>query len=85
MATTVVRAVQALPACGFWADSLSYADAPLDHVRGPRRVTHAHLAGLAARGGRDATLATLDEGLVREPPELTTLVPPVEGIPPQRR
>jgi toxin-antitoxin system PIN domain toxin len=84
VARTVVRAVHALPGCEFWADSLTYADAPLDHVRGHRQVTDAYLAGLAARGARDATLATLDEGLARELPELTTLVPPAEGIPPQR-
>ncbi|GAA4863401.1 TA system VapC family ribonuclease toxin [Actinomycetospora straminea] len=84
VATAVLRALHALPGCEFWADALSYADAPLDRVRGHRQVTDAYLAGLAASGGRDARLATLDEGLAQELPELTTLVPPVDDIPSPR-
>lgn len=57
----------------FWPDSLSYADAALDRVRGHRQVTDAYLVSLAAsRGG---VLATLDEGLAREFPETSLLVP----------
>ena len=85
MAASVLRAVHAHPGCEFWADSLSYVDAPLDRVRGHRQVTDAYLAGLASSGGRDSTLATLDEGLALELPEMTTLVPPAGSIPPQRR
>lgn len=85
VATTLLRAVHALPGCEFWPDSLSYADAPLDHVRGHRQVTDAYLAGLAAAGGDRSGLATLDEGLARELPELTVLVPPLEDLPQQRR
>ncbi|MHC1559888.1 TA system VapC family ribonuclease toxin [Actinomycetospora sp. C-140] len=84
VATSVLRGVHALPGCEFWSDSLSYADARLGHVRGHRQVADAYLAGLAAEG-REATLATLDEGLARELPELTTLVPRADDIPPPRR
>ncbi|MEJ2864939.1 TA system VapC family ribonuclease toxin [Actinomycetospora flava] len=84
VATALLRAIHALPGCDFWPDSLSYADAGVDHVRGHRQVTDAYLASLAA--GRPAsTLATLDEGLAQELPELTTLVPPGDPVPPQRR
>jgi toxin-antitoxin system PIN domain toxin len=58
----------------FWPDSLSYADANLDHVRGHRQVTDAYLASLAG-SHPDARLATLDEALTRSHPELTLLVP----------
>ena len=60
----------------FWPDSLSYADADLDHVRGHRQVTDAYLASLAS-AHPGARLATLDEALTRTRPELTTLVPRV--------
>jgi uncharacterized protein len=84
VATALVRAVHAMPGCAFWPDSLSYADARLDHVRGHRQVTDAYLASLAA-GRPNSTLATLDEGLAQELPGLTTLVPPCGVVPPQRR
>lgn len=74
VAREVLGAVQALPACEFWPDSLSYAAADLDHVRGHRQVTDAYLAGLAA-DRPDARLATLDEGLAQALPERTLLVP----------
>lgn len=83
VATAVLRAVHALPRCDFWPDSVSYADAGLDHVRGHRQVTDAYLASLAA-GRPGSLLATFDEGLVQELPELTTLVPPSGAVPPQR-
>ena len=67
------RAVHAAPGCEFWPDEVSYADADLQHVRGHRQVTEAYLVSLAARrGGR---LATLDEGLRRERPQTTLLLP----------
>lgn len=74
VATEVLRAVHAMPGCEFWPDSLSYVDARVGHVRGHRQVTDAYLASLAAsRAG--ASLATLDEGLAEQLPELTHLVP----------
>jgi len=76
VAQQVLRAVHALPSCEFWPDSLSYAESDLGRVRGHRQVTDAYLVGLAA-GHRDATLATLDEGLVQSHPERTLLIPAV--------
>lgn len=83
VATEVLRAVHALPGCEFRPDALSYVDARLAHVHGHRQVTDAYLASLAATGP-GSTLATLDEGLARELPDLTTLVPPADAVPPQR-
>jgi predicted nucleic acid-binding protein len=58
----------------FCPDSLSYADARLDQVRGHRQVTDAYLAALA--GSRpDCRLATLDQGLAQVRPDVTLLVP----------
>jgi predicted nucleic acid-binding protein len=76
VAKEVLRAVHALPGCEFWPDSLSYVDTDLDHVRGHRQVTDAHLVSLAA-GRAGSILATLDEGLVQSAPQRTMLVPPV--------
>lgn len=73
-AQEVLRAVRAMPGCAFWAVGLSYAEADLRHVRGHRQVTDAYLAGLCVREP-GSTLATLDEGLARELPHATTLVP----------
>ena len=73
-AQQVLRAVHALPGCEFWQDSLSYAASDLGRVVGHRQVTDAYLVSLAA-GHTDATLATLDEGLVQSYPERTLLVP----------
>lgn len=72
----VLRAVHALPGCEFWPDSLSYATANLDRIRGHRQITDAYLVGLAADRA-DALVATLDEGLVQAQPERTLLVPVV--------
>ena len=73
-ATDLLRSVRAMPGCEFWGDSLSYVEADLGHVRGHRQVTDAYLASLAASKA-GAKLATLDEGLARERPGLTLLVP----------
>ena len=74
VATSLLRAIHALPACEFWSDALSYADVDLQQVRGHRQVTDAYLVSLvAARTG--AKLATLDEGLARDRPEVTLLLP----------
>lgn len=74
VATAVLRAVHAMPGCEFRPDHLSYADVGLDHVHGHRQVTDAYLASTAA-GDPGSVLATLDEGLARELPESTLLVP----------
>lgn len=74
-ATEVLRAVHAVPRCDFWADSLSYADADLDHVRGHRQVTDAYLASLAESHG--GLVATLDEALAAARPAAVSLVPPL--------
>lgn len=84
VATAVLRAIHALPGCDFWPDSVSYIDAGLDHVRGHRQVTDAYLASLAA-STPGSLLATLDEGLARDVPELTVLVPSSGTVPPPRR
>ena len=76
VAQQVLRAVHALPGCEFWPDSLPYADAALDHVRGHRQVTDAYLVSLGARRA-DAAVATLDEGLVPSQPGRSVLVPAV--------
>ena len=74
VAQQVLRAVRALPGCEFWPDSLSYATADLGRVRGHRQVADAYLVSLAA-DRTDATLATLDEGLVQSQPQRTLLIP----------
>ena len=75
-AQEVLRLLHGNPRCAFWPDELSYAVADLSYVRGHRQVTDAYLAALAAtRDG--ALLATLDEGLARDRPAHTLLVPQV--------
>lgn len=61
------------PVVQFWADSLSYADVPMDDVRGHRQVTDVYLAALAA--SRGARLATFDVPLTHLRPDQTILVP----------
>ena len=73
VATRLLRQVHALRGGEFWPDDLSYADADLRPVRGHRQVTDAYLVGLAERHG--GVLATLDEGLQREWPSATLLLP----------
>jgi toxin-antitoxin system PIN domain toxin len=75
VAAQLLRAVHALPSCEFWPDALSYAEADLGHVRGHRQVTDAYLTSLAA--DRRGVLATLDEGLSRDRPDVTLLLPPL--------
>lgn len=69
----LLAAIHAMPRSEFWPDALSYVDADLRHVRGHRQVTDAYLVSLAA--SRRAVLATLDEGLCRERPASTLLLP----------
>ena len=60
-------------ACGLTPESLSESTG-IPHVRGHRQVADAHLVSVAA--GRVGTaVATLDEGLAQEFPDLTMLVP----------
>jgi predicted nucleic acid-binding protein len=60
-ATQLLEAVHAMPRCEFWPDRLSYVDAYLVRLAADRE---------------DAKLATLDEGLRQERPDVTLLVPP---------
>jgi predicted nucleic acid-binding protein len=60
-AKELLIAVHATPRCAFWPDSLTYRDAPLEDVIGPRQVTDSYLAGLAGSNG--GILATLDQAL----------------------
>ncbi|MGO9960110.1 MAG: TA system VapC family ribonuclease toxin [Solirubrobacteraceae bacterium] len=57
----------------FWADSISYTAANLDHVVGHRQVTDAYLASLAASHG--CRLATFDHALAGVLPNDTELIP----------
>ena len=74
VAQEVLGAIHALPGCDFWSDSLSYTESDLDRVRGHRQITDAYLVSLVTDHA-DATLATLDEGLVQSYPERALLVP----------
>jgi uncharacterized protein len=79
VAAQLLRAIHAVPSCEFWPDALSYASADLRHVRGHRQVTDAYLTSLA--GDRHGVLATLDEGLNRDRPDVTLLLPPLTHAP----
>lgn len=72
-AVEVLRAVHALPRCEFWADSVSYVDTRLGHIRAHRQVTDAYLATLAEAGG--SMLATFDKALATEFPDSVELLP----------
>lgn len=60
------------PRCAFWADDLSYRDAPLDELSGHRQVTNAYLAALATRHG--ARLATFDQALATAKPDVVEVI-----------
>lgn len=70
----MLAGVYAADSVDIWPDSVTYAEAPLDGVRGHRQVTDAYLVALAASVD-DARLATLDEGLVDVHPDIATLLP----------
>lgn len=72
-AAMTLSSMQASPRCEFWADSISYTAAKLDHVVGHRQVTDAYLASLAA--SRGCRLATFDHALVNVLPDDTGLIP----------
>ena len=72
-AAMTLASMYASPRCEFWADSISYTAARLDHVVGHRQVTDAYLASLAA--SRGCTLATFDHALVTALGDGTELIP----------
>lgn len=72
-ARTVLQQLQALPACRWWADDISYTGVDMTDLRGHRQVTDAYLAALAAHHG--AVLATFDRALHDLRPEQTLLIP----------
>lgn len=72
-ATEIIKQIHQVPSCEFWPDSISYADADLDQVRGHRQVTDAYLVSLAR--SKDASLATLDEALASSYPDDGHLLP----------
>jgi toxin-antitoxin system PIN domain toxin len=74
-AAEVLRLLRTNRRCDFWSDSVSYADADLSHVQGHRQVTDAYLAALVHEHS-GARLATLDQALAREMPEVAYLIPP---------
>ena len=76
-AAEVLRGIQAMPSCEFWADEISYANVDLVHVVGHRQVTDAYLVSLARANA--AALATLDEGLANSVPDHTVLLPMAPG------
>ena len=72
-AAMTLSSMHASPRCEFWADSISYTAANLDHVVGHRQVTDAYLASLAA--SRGCRLATFDHALVDVLPDDTEMIP----------
>jgi uncharacterized protein len=72
-AVEVIRRIRSHRSCAFWADSISYADVDLGHVRGHRQVTDAYLVSLAR--AHAVVLATLDEALAASLPDDTLLLP----------
>ena len=72
-AMAVLAGLHASARCEFWPDSISYADADLEHVRGHRQVTDAYLVALAA--SRGSKLATFDRALRTALPAHVELIP----------
>lgn len=72
-AVAVLRALRGVAGYTFWSDTVSYAEARLDHVRRHRQVTDAYLAALVEQhpNGR---LATFDDALADELGTRTTLI-----------
>lgn len=75
----ILRQVRGLSNVVFRPDSLSYAQVPMNDVRGHRQVTDVYLATLAASYG--ARLATFDVPLTLLRPEHTFLIPELRDIP----
>lgn len=57
----------------FWPDSFGYDSIDLSAIRGHGQVTDTYLAALARHN--QARLATFDEGLVEQAPDVATLIP----------
>lgn len=72
-AAAALSHMQTSPRCEFWADSMSYTTANLEHVVGYRQVTDAYLASLAA--SRGCRLATFDAALASVLPDDVALIP----------
>ncbi len=72
-AAEVLRRFHADPRCQFWPDSVTYAEADLNGLRGHRQVTDAYLVALVGARG-DARLATLDRALAQMHPQATALL-----------
>ena len=72
-ASQLLKTLRESPRVEFWPDSISYAEAALEHVTGHRQVTDAYLASLAA--SHQARLATLDVALATEFGETVELIP----------
>jgi toxin-antitoxin system PIN domain toxin len=72
-ASQLLSALKQSPRVEFWPDSISYADAALEHVTGHRQVTDAYLASLAA--SHQSRLATLDGALAAALERTVDLIP----------
>lgn len=69
----MLRALRDVPGYSFWPETVSYADARLDHVQG-HQVAEAYLAALAEQHP-NARLATFDRALAVELSTRATLIP----------
>jgi predicted nucleic acid-binding protein len=78
-ALSLLRQITELPEHAFWPDSVTLPKAldGLNNVLGHRQITDAYLLALAHE--RDATLATLDRGLLRLTPEKSRIEIPSEA------
>ena len=59
----------------FWPDAVSFSDVPLGGVLGHRQVTDSYLAQLTRL--RDGRLATFDQGLAKQHPDVADLLPTI--------
>lgn len=73
VAAEVLRQFRASPRVEFWPDSVSYADADLNHIGGHRQVTDAYLVALVAARS-PARLATFDRALSQLHSDHTLLI-----------
>lgn len=74
--STAVQVLRALTGHGrhrFWPDGIGYGEVDLSHVLGHGQVTDAYLVALAR--GQNARLATFDQGLAQDAPDVVTLIP----------
>jgi toxin-antitoxin system PIN domain toxin len=59
----------------FWPDAVSFSDVPLGGVLSHRQVTDSYLAQLTRV--RDGRLATFDQGLAKQHPDVADLLPTI--------